>query len=149
MGRRINSRNRAWNWIAKLHRLAGRYDNPMPTWFLAPITGLKLPTLFVRIFPPIFLRPLTSYVLRLPSRVKSRTAGRGRRPMSRTLVEVCNISICTHVLKIVFHLNLVNQADFISFGLHLSRCKLEETHAFFAVVLFGSSPSPPHLTYLS
>jgi hypothetical protein len=21
--------------------LAGRYDNPMPTWFLAPIAGLK------------------------------------------------------------------------------------------------------------
>jgi hypothetical protein len=21
--------------LAKLHRLAGRYDNPMPTWFLA------------------------------------------------------------------------------------------------------------------
>ncbi len=30
--------------MAKLHRLAGRYDNPMPTWFLAPIAGLKLPT---------------------------------------------------------------------------------------------------------
>jgi hypothetical protein len=27
------------------YRLAGRYDNPMPTWFLAPIAGLKLPTL--------------------------------------------------------------------------------------------------------
>jgi hypothetical protein len=26
--------------VAKLHRLAGRYDNPMPTWFLAPIEGL-------------------------------------------------------------------------------------------------------------
>ncbi len=24
--------------------LAGRYDNPMPTWFLVPIAGLKLPT---------------------------------------------------------------------------------------------------------
>jgi hypothetical protein len=31
--------------IAKLPRLAGRYDNPMPAWFLAPIAGLKLPTL--------------------------------------------------------------------------------------------------------
>ncbi len=41
MRRGINSRNRVWNWVAKLHRLAGRYDNPMPTWFL----GLKLPTL--------------------------------------------------------------------------------------------------------
>ncbi len=44
MGLGINSRNRVWNWVAKLHRLAGRYDNPMPTWFLAPIAGLKLPT---------------------------------------------------------------------------------------------------------
>ena len=25
--------------------MAGRYDNPMPTWFLAPIAGLKVPTL--------------------------------------------------------------------------------------------------------
>jgi hypothetical protein len=24
--------------------LAGQYDNPVPTWFLAPIAGLKLPT---------------------------------------------------------------------------------------------------------
>jgi hypothetical protein len=30
---------------SKLHRLAGRYDNPLPTWFLALIAGLKLPTL--------------------------------------------------------------------------------------------------------
>ncbi len=45
MGRGIDSRNRVWNWLAKLHRLAGRYDNPMPTWFLAPIAGLKLPSL--------------------------------------------------------------------------------------------------------
>jgi hypothetical protein len=43
MGRGIDSRNRVWNWVAKLHRLAGRYDNPMPAWFLAPIAGLKLP----------------------------------------------------------------------------------------------------------
>ncbi len=40
----IDSRNQVWNWVAKLHRQAGRYDNPMPTWFLAPIVGLKLPT---------------------------------------------------------------------------------------------------------
>jgi hypothetical protein len=26
------------------YRLAGQYDNPMRTWFLAPIAGLKLPT---------------------------------------------------------------------------------------------------------
>jgi hypothetical protein len=47
MGRGNASRNRVWNGVAKLHRLAGRYDNPMPTWFLAPIAGLtsKLPTL--------------------------------------------------------------------------------------------------------
>jgi hypothetical protein len=36
MGRGIDSRNRIRNRVAKLHRLAGRYDNPMPTWFLAP-----------------------------------------------------------------------------------------------------------------
>jgi hypothetical protein len=41
MGRGIDSRNRVWNWVAKLHRLAGRYANPMPPWFLAPIAGLK------------------------------------------------------------------------------------------------------------
>ncbi len=45
MGRGIDSRNRFWNSVAKLHRLAGRYVNPMPIWFLAPIAGLKLPTL--------------------------------------------------------------------------------------------------------
>ncbi len=49
MGRGIDSRNRIWNWVAKLHRLAGRYNNPMPTWFLAPIAGLKLPTQTTRL----------------------------------------------------------------------------------------------------
>ncbi len=44
MGRGIDSRNRVWNWVAKLSRLAGRYNNPMPTWFLSPIAGLELPT---------------------------------------------------------------------------------------------------------
>jgi hypothetical protein len=44
MGRRIDSRNRVWNRVVKLHRLAGRYNNPMSTWFLALIAGLKLPT---------------------------------------------------------------------------------------------------------
>ncbi len=42
MGRGIDSRNRVWNWVSKLHRLAGRYDNPMPTWFLAPKSGTKV-----------------------------------------------------------------------------------------------------------
>jgi hypothetical protein len=45
MGRGIDSMNRVWNGVAKLHRLADRYDNPMPNWFLAPIAELKLPTL--------------------------------------------------------------------------------------------------------
>ncbi len=38
LGRGIDSRNRVWNWVAKLHyRLAGRYDNPMPTgWVTSP-----------------------------------------------------------------------------------------------------------------
>jgi hypothetical protein len=31
--------------LSKLRRLAGRYDNSMPTWSLATIAGLKLPTL--------------------------------------------------------------------------------------------------------
>jgi hypothetical protein len=44
MGRGIDSRNRVWNGVAKLHRLSGRYDNPMPTWFLAPVAVPKLPT---------------------------------------------------------------------------------------------------------
>ncbi len=43
MGRGIDSRNWVWNWVAKQRRLAGRYDNTMPTWFLAPIAGLKVP----------------------------------------------------------------------------------------------------------
>ncbi len=47
MGRGMDSRNRAWNWVAKLHRLAGLYYNPMPTGFLAPTAGPKLPTLAV------------------------------------------------------------------------------------------------------
>ena len=41
MGREIDSRNRVWNRVAELHRLAGLYGNPMPTWFQAPKTGLK------------------------------------------------------------------------------------------------------------
>ncbi len=41
MGRGIDSRNRVWNWIAKLHKLASRYDKTKPTWFLAPIAGLN------------------------------------------------------------------------------------------------------------
>jgi hypothetical protein len=28
---------------ARLHSLAGRYDNHIPTWFLAPIECLKIP----------------------------------------------------------------------------------------------------------
>ncbi len=40
---------------ASLCRLAGRYDNPVPPWFLAPIDCLKIPTLqhndmFVSVF---------------------------------------------------------------------------------------------------
>ncbi len=45
MWRGIDSRSRVWNWVAKLQRLAGRYDNPMPPWFLAHIAGLESPTL--------------------------------------------------------------------------------------------------------
>ncbi len=49
MGWGIDSRKRVWNWVAKLRRLAGQYDNPMPTWFLAPIAGLKLPALVLKL----------------------------------------------------------------------------------------------------
>ncbi len=52
---RFNARDRVWNWVAKLHRLAGRYDNPMPTWFLAPIAGLKLPTLFSKKYQKVIM----------------------------------------------------------------------------------------------
>jgi hypothetical protein len=45
MGRGINSKNWVWNWVGKLHCWTGRHDNPMPTWFLAHIAGVKLPTL--------------------------------------------------------------------------------------------------------
>ncbi len=44
MGRGIDSRNRVWNWVAKLHGLAARYENPMSTWFLTPIAGHNLPS---------------------------------------------------------------------------------------------------------
>ncbi len=32
---------------ASLCSLAGRYDNPIPTWFLVPIDGLKIPDQFI------------------------------------------------------------------------------------------------------
>ncbi len=54
MGRGIDSRNRVWNWVAKLQRLAGRYENPMHTWFLAPIAGLKLPAQEGKLMPENF-----------------------------------------------------------------------------------------------
>ncbi len=57
MGRGINSRNRVWNWVAK-QQLAGQYGNPMPTWFLAPIAGLKLTTLYDNPIPTRFLDPI-------------------------------------------------------------------------------------------
>jgi hypothetical protein len=49
--RNLKSRYGARNWFqepslelsSQAHRLAGRYNNRMPTWFLAPIAGLKLP----------------------------------------------------------------------------------------------------------
>ncbi len=46
MGLGIHSRNRVWNWAAKLHRVAVRYDNPMSTRFsVPPIAGLKFRSL--------------------------------------------------------------------------------------------------------
>jgi hypothetical protein len=39
-GRGIDSRNRVWNWVANLHRLAGRYDNPIPMYLVpSPHSG--------------------------------------------------------------------------------------------------------------
>ncbi len=40
----MGARNRVVVRSASLCSQAGRYDNPMPIWFLALITGLKLPT---------------------------------------------------------------------------------------------------------
>ncbi len=78
MGRGINSRNRVWNWVGKLDRLAGRYDNHMPTWFLAPIVGLKLPTLVYLTFMNFNI--FTVYTLGLscdlPVSTDSRTSDR-------------------------------------------------------------------------
>ncbi len=49
IGRGIDSRNRVWNWVAKLHRLAGRYDNPVPMRDLSYRLSLSsiIPTLLV------------------------------------------------------------------------------------------------------
>ncbi len=42
------------NWFqgmnsASLCSLAGRYDNPIPPWFLAPLDFLKIPALYIPI----------------------------------------------------------------------------------------------------
>ncbi len=37
-GARNQFQDRVWNWVAKLHRLAGQYDNPMPS----PHSGTKV-----------------------------------------------------------------------------------------------------------
>ncbi len=45
MGRGIDSRNRVWNWVANLrpvrqrYGLAGRYDSPMPMYFVPSPQG--------------------------------------------------------------------------------------------------------------
>ncbi len=44
-GARNRFREPSLELVAKQHRLAGQYDNPVPTWFLDPIAGLMLPTL--------------------------------------------------------------------------------------------------------
>jgi hypothetical protein len=43
MGRGLNFQERSLEWSSQTSK-AGRYDNHMPTWFLAPIAGLMLPT---------------------------------------------------------------------------------------------------------
>jgi len=68
MGRGIDSRNRVWNWLAKLHRLAGQYDNPVSTWFLVPIARLKISTPTGRYDNPISTRFLASIdCLKIPA----------------------------------------------------------------------------------
>ncbi len=57
VGRGIDSRNRVWHWVDKLNRLAGRYDNPMPTWFLTHKVGLKLQD--QESIPPAYVAPRT------------------------------------------------------------------------------------------
>jgi hypothetical protein len=68
---RYGERNRIWNWVAKLHRLAGRYQNPMPTCFLAPIAGLQLPTLgipYLCLFNRHWLSNCSNHItLRMPT----------------------------------------------------------------------------------
>jgi hypothetical protein len=59
MGRGIDSRNRVWNGVAKLHRLAGRYPNPMPSWFQAPPIGAKVTDTEV-VTAALFAPPSTS-----------------------------------------------------------------------------------------
>jgi hypothetical protein len=51
-----------------LHRPAGRYDNPVPTLFLAPI--VKLPTLFAKVFQ--FYRP---FIYRILSKMEFKATG--------------------------------------------------------------------------
>ncbi len=45
----LGSRNPFQEPSLELHRLAGRYDDPMPTRFLAPLAGLKFRTPRARI----------------------------------------------------------------------------------------------------
>ncbi len=42
MGQGIDSMNRVWNWVAKLHRLAGRYNNPPANLVPSPHSGTKV-----------------------------------------------------------------------------------------------------------
>jgi hypothetical protein len=51
LSRKLMSRYGARNRFQE-PSLAGRNDNPMPTWFLATIAGLKLPTLDSGDAPP-------------------------------------------------------------------------------------------------
>ncbi len=53
MGLRIDSRNRVCNWVAELSRLTGRYDNLMPSWFLATIARLMFQTQVGKALPDI------------------------------------------------------------------------------------------------
>jgi hypothetical protein len=56
---------------AGLCSLAGRYDNPIPPWFLAPIDSLKIPALYNNPIPARFLVPYET-VLKLLKRLQIR-----------------------------------------------------------------------------
>ncbi len=73
---------------ASLCSLAGRYDNPVPTWFLAPIDCSKIPALFpvrIRKLPPDkkFIFEFFVYTVTLNPKPESINAESCRDPRAR------------------------------------------------------------------